>query len=139
MSAYTKPLPLITETSKVFYDGCKRGELLYQFCQTCDEVIWLPKQFCPKCMSRDLEWKPSTGKGKIYMFTVTSDFCPPQFMEDLPYAVAVIRMDEGYKMMSNIVECDFDALRIDMPVEVVFEPVTEEITLPKFRPVSEGK
>jgi len=135
MSQYTKPLPLITKLSKVFWDGCKEKKLLYQKCAECGEVIFFPKLLCPNCMSRNLEWKQSAGKGKIQTFTVTYDMAPPEFMPFVPYALAIIRLDEGYRMMSNIVQCDFDNLSCEMPVEVVFEAVTPEFTLPYFRPV----
>jgi uncharacterized OB-fold protein len=138
MGEYKKPLPLITELSKVFYDGCKENKLLYQKCTDCNEVVFFPKEFCPKCMSHNLEWRESKGKGKVYTFTVTYDFAPPEFMEDVPYSLAIINIDEGFSIMSNIVECDLEELRCDMPVEVAFEPVTPEITLPKFRPIKDG-
>jgi uncharacterized OB-fold protein len=136
MSEYKKPLPLITKLSKVFYDGCKEGKLLYQMCKDCDEVIFFPKQVCANCMGRDLEWKESQGKGKIHTFTVTYDSAPPEFVADCPYALAIINLDEGFSMMSNIVECDPEKIACDMPVEVVFDPVTPEITLPRFRPAA---
>ncbi len=135
MNEYKKPLPLITELSKQFYNACKQGKLLYQKCDDCGQVVFFPKEFCPNCMGRYLGWLESSGKGKIYTFTVTYDFAPPEFMTDVPYAIAIINMDEGFSIMSNIVECDFERLKCDMPVEVVFDPVTSEITLPKFRPV----
>lgn len=135
MSEYNLPLPVITTLSKVFWDGCKQEKLLYQHCEDCGEVIFFPKYLCPNCMSHNLEWLESKGKGKIDTFTVTYNFAPPAFMAEVPYCVAIIDMDEGYRMMSNIVKCDFDELECEMPVEVVFDPVTEEVTLPRFRPV----
>ena len=137
MSDYNKPLPLITPLSKVFYDGCKENKLLYQFCLDCGETIFYPKQICPSCMSRNLSWKESSGKGRIFTFTVTYDYAPPEFANDTPYAIAVVVLDEGFRMMSNIVECDFEKIACDMPVEVVFDPVTPDVTLPKFRPAVE--
>ena len=135
MSEYKKPLPLLSELSKVFYEGCKQNKLLYQQCKDCGQVVFFPKFLCSNCMSRDLEWKESKGKGKIYSFTVTYDFAPPDFMDDVPYALAIIDIDEGFRIMSNVVECNFEELACDMPVEVVFDPVTPQITMPKFRPV----
>lgn len=135
MSEYNLPLPVITTLSKVFWDGCKEEKLLYQHCKDCGEVIFFPKYLCPNCMSHNLEWLESKGRGKIDTFTVTYNFAPPAFMAEVPYCVAIIDMDEGYRMMSNMVECDFDELECDTPVEVVFDPVTEEVTPPKFRPV----
>ena len=135
MEEYTKPLPLITKLSKPFYDACKEKRLIYQLCTDCEQVIFFPKFLCPNCMSRNLEWKDSKGKGKILTYTVTYDYGPQEFMQDGPYALALIDLDEGYRMMSNIVDCEFDDIHCDMPVEVVFDPVTPEITLPKFRPL----
>lgn len=135
MSEYKKPLPLLTKLSKVFYDGCKENKLLYQKCKDCGEVVFFPKELCSNCMSHNLEWVESRGKGKLHTFTVTYAGAPPAFTADGPYVLAIIEMDEGFRLMSNVVECDFAKLSCDMPVEVVFDPVTPEITLPKFRPV----
>ena len=121
--------------SKIFWDGCKNRKLLYQKCKDCGEVIFYPKHVCPGCMSRNLEWKESRGKGKIHTFTVTYEAAPPEFMGDMPYCLALITLDEGFKMMSNIIDYDFEKMECDMPVEVVFQDVTPEITLPKFKPV----
>ncbi len=136
MSDYKKPLPLITGLSKVFWDGCKENKLLYQKCRDCGRVNFFPKMVCANCMSRNLEWKESKGKGKIYTFTVTYDAAPPEFMSSVPFALAVINLDEGFSILSNIVDCDYEKLTCDMPVEVVFDPVTTEVTLPKFKPVN---
>lgn len=139
MSEYKKPLPLITRTSKVFYDGCRERKLLYQHCRDCGEVIFFPKELCPNCMGRDLEWLESRGKGKIHTFTIAYAAAPPEFAEDQPYVLAIVEMDEGYRMMSNIVDCDFETITCEMPVEVVFDPVTPEVSLPKFKPVVRKK
>jgi uncharacterized protein len=135
MSEYTKPLPLITTLSKIFWDGCKEKKLLYQKCNDCGEVIFFPKLICPNCMGENLGWEESKGRGKIHTFTVTYDMAPPEFMPYVPYALAIIRLDEGFQFMSNIVECEFEEIKCDTEVEVVFEKATDEITLPKFRPV----
>ncbi|MBI9074964.1 MAG: Zn-ribbon domain-containing OB-fold protein [Desulfatibacillum sp.] len=136
MAEYKKPLPLITSLSKVFYDGCKENKLLYQQCKDCGEVIFFPKIVCPGCMGENLEWKESAGKGKIFSFTVAYDYAPPEFAGDTPYALAVVNLDEGFSLLTNIVNCDFEKISCDMPVEVMFDPVTPEISLPKFRPVA---
>ncbi|MBU3069189.1 Zn-ribbon domain-containing OB-fold protein [Aestuariicella sp. G3-2] len=133
MSNYKKPLPLITPTSKVFYDGCRSGKLLYQQCLDCGQVIFFPQSICPGCLSHNIEWKQSKGKGRLFTFTITHAAAPSEFSEDTPYVLAIVEMDEGYKMMTNIIETDFDEIKCDMEVEVVFDKVTEEITLPKFR------
>lgn len=136
MTDYNKPLPLITSLSKIFYDGCRENKLLYQKCEDCNEVIFYPKQLCSNCFGRNLQWVSSSGKGIIHSFTICYDSVPPAFAADTPFVLAIIRMEEGFTILSNIVECKFNELRSDLPVEVVYEKVTPEITLPRFRPSS---
>ena len=78
----------------------------------------------------------SSGKGKIYSFTVVYSYQPTEFEDDVPYVIAVIELEEGVRMMSNIVECKPDDIRCDMEVEVIFEQVTDDVTFPRFRPVN---
>jgi uncharacterized protein len=136
MNEYKKPLPLITPLGKPFWDACKEKKLLYQVCKDCGQVNFFPKMLCVNCMSHNLGWKESKGKGHIYTFTVTYDAAPPEFMSSVPYALAVVNLDEGFSMLTNIVDCEYEKLKCNMPVEVVFDPVTPEVTLPKFRPVT---
>lgn len=136
MKKYKKPLPKPSPWSQPFWDGCKNKKLLIQKCRSCKKHIFYPKLFCPFCLSTDLRWIESTGKGRIYTFTVIYSYQPTEFSEDVPYVVAVIDLDEGVKMMSNIIGCTPEEVRCDMGVEVVFDDVTEEVTLPKFKPIS---
>lgn len=135
MVKYEKPLPLITPVSKVFYDGCKSRRLLYQHCHACDRIICFPKILCPGCLGSELTWKASKGSGVVFSFTITRAAAPSEFSASVPYVLAIVRLDEGFKLMSNIEDCDLDTLHCDMRVEVQFDDITEEITLPKFRPV----
>lgn len=134
MGSYAGPLPLITQISKVFYDGCREGRLLYQQCTSCGELVFFPKLRCTGCLGDTLAWKDSSGIGSIFSFTITREQAPSEFASMTPYVLAIIRLNEGFKMMSNIVECNLDELHCGMDVEVVFEAVTPEISLPKFRP-----
>ncbi len=136
MKEYKKPLPMPTSWSKPFWDGCKRNELLIQKCKDCQKHIFYPKLFCPHCLSPNLEWVKASGRGKIYSFTVVYSYQPTEFSENVPYIVAVIDLQEGVRMMSNIVGCTPETVKCDMEVKVVFENVTEEITLPKFKLIS---
>lgn len=136
MKEYKKPLPRPTPWSKPFWDGCKNRNLLIQQCKNCKKHIFYPKLFCPFCLSKDLSWVEATGKGKIYSYTIVHSYQPTEFSEDVPYVIAIIDLDEGVRMMSNIVDYNPEEVRCDMNVEVVFEEVTDEFTLPKFKPVS---
>ena len=136
MKEYTKPLPQPTPFSKPFWDGAKRHELLIQKCKECQKYVFYPKVICPFCLSDTLEWVKATGRGKIYSYMVVYSYQPQAFAEDVPYVVAIIDLQEGVRMMSNIVECPPDKVQCDMDVEVVFDEVTPEVTLPKFRPIT---
>lgn len=139
MKEYRKPLPQPTPWSKPFWDGCKRHEFLIQRCKDCQRPIFFPKLFCPYCLSPNPEWVKASGRGKVYTYTVVYSYGPTEFSEDTPYIIGVIDLEEGVRMMSNIVECPPEKVRCDMEVEVVFDDVTEETTLPKFRPINERR
>lgn len=138
MNAYKKPLPTPTPWSRPFWEGCKRQELLIQECEDCGEKVFYPKQFCSSCLSSDLQWIKASGKGKVYTFTVIHSYQPTEFSDDVPYVVAVVRLDEGVQLMSNLIDCKLEDIKCDMDIEVVFDDVTEEVSLPKFRPVRGG-
>lgn len=129
-----KPLPVSTEDSKPYWDGCKRHKLLIQRCQDCGHYRFPPSGLCPKCMSTNAEWARVSGKGKVYSWTIFHYLYHPAFAKDIPYNVAIIELEEGPRMHTNIVECRDEDIYIGMPVEVVFEDISEQIALPKFRP-----
>lgn len=125
-------LPVLSETSRRFYEGCKQGKLLYQRCGDCSATVFFPRKYCPGCLGGNLEWQQSSGKGVIHSFTVTRSFAPSEFSRLTPYVLAVVKLEEGFKMMTNIINSPMDELRCDQAVRVVFEPAGEEIALPKF-------
>ncbi len=135
---YSKPLPQPDMESQGFWDGCKEHELRILRCDACSTYVHFPAPICHNCNAMGLSWRAVSGKGKVFTFVVVYQPVTPGFADDVPYVVAWIELDEqaGLKMVSNIVECDPSDVTIGMPVEVVFEDVTPEVTLPKFRPVS---
>jgi uncharacterized protein len=136
MGEYTKPLPRGEDYNGEFYQFCQQHELRFQRCSTCRTWRHMPRESCPACGSFDWTWERSTGKGRVYSWTVVHRALHPGFAADVPYAVAIIELDEGLRLVSHVVGLAPEALRLDLPVEVVFEAVTPEVTLPKFRPVS---
>lgn len=126
------PLPHPSAETQPFWDGCARGELLVQQCRDCGTYVFVPEAACTNCFSTQLDWTRSSGKGTVYTFSTMYRVPSPAF--ESPHTVASIKMDEGYFMLSNLVDIDPDEIEIGMPVEVTFERVTDEITLPKFRP-----
>ena len=126
------PLPQPTPISAPHWDGCRQGELRVQHCRACEEYVFIPQSTCTRCLSSDLEWVTSTGRGQLYSYTVVHRPQRPSFKT--PYVVAIVELEEGFHMLSNLIDCPEDAIRVGMALEAVFEPLSEEITLPYFRP-----
>ena len=131
---YNKPLPKINADTKEFWNGCKQHLLKIQKCGDCGFVRYPPSFICPRCHSTETEWIVAAGKGSVYSFTVNHVAFHPAFLEDLPYVVAVVQLEEGPHILTNIVGCDPADVRCDMPVEIAWEDITDEFSLPKFRP-----
>ncbi|MCS6924329.1 MAG: Zn-ribbon domain-containing OB-fold protein [Candidatus Binatia bacterium] len=130
-----KPIPRVDEESKPFWEACARHELYVQKCRHCGKVFYYPRSFCPEDLTQDLEWVKCSGRGKVYTFTVTYQNQSPGFRENLPYVMAYVELEEGVRMLTNIVGCKPEEVRIDMPVEVAFEDVTPDLSIPVFKPV----
>jgi uncharacterized OB-fold protein len=126
------PLPRPTPVSRPFWEGARRGELLVQKCQDCGNLVHIPHVACTRCLSPNLEWVQSSGKGTVYSYTIVWRPQMPAFK--VPYAVGIIELEEGWHMLSNIIDCPVEDVKVGMPVEVVFQKESEEITLPRFRP-----
>lgn len=136
MSTYTKPLPIVDVQSEPFWSACKEGRLLIQKCTDCSTPRFPPTHFCANCQSSAYEWIEASGQGKVFSWIIVNHPVPSDVWGDaVPYAVGLIELAEGVRMLSNIVECEHDEIVGDMPVEVVFEPAGDEFILPKFRPV----
>ncbi len=132
MSEYSKPLPKPTETSRPFWDAAKRHQLQLQQCGGCKAYVYYPRDRCPHCLSEKLDWKPVSGKGKVYSYTVVRRAATRSFA-DKPYILAIVELDEGPRMTTNI-EAAPERIKIGMPVNVWFDDVTPEKTLVKFKP-----
>ncbi len=137
MKDLSKPLPRPTPESKPFWEGCKNHQLLLQRCKGCGDVRFPPNAVCPSCTSPEFEWIPSTGKGEVWSHVVFHQPYHPAFERLIPYGVAIVELEEGVRMVTNIVGCPPEDIRVGMQVEVVFDDVSAEISLPKFKPVRE--
>lgn len=140
MAELRKPLPQPTPETRHFWEGTKQGELRLQRCSECSNVYFPPRPFCPKCASRNVEVFAASGKGKLHSYVINHRPAPG-FENEAPYAIAVIMLDEGVKMMTNMagVEQTPEALQLDMPCEVTFEDRSETIALPLWRPAGVAK
>lgn len=132
---YSAPLPRPTPESQPFWDGCKAHELRLQRCRPCGEAFFYPRNVCPRCLGPELEWFRASGRGRLHTFSIlhVAGRKPPL---EPPFVLAVIELEEGPRMLSNLVGVEPDPARIscEMPVVVEFADVTDECTLPRFRP-----
>jgi uncharacterized OB-fold protein len=126
------PLPRPTELSQPHWDGCRAGKLLVQRCRQCDNYVFIPQPRCTQCQANELAWVESSGRGTVYSYSVVHRAPRPQFA--VPYIVAVIALEEGWHMLSNLLDCDVNNVSVGLPVRVLFKPMTDSITLPYFVP-----
>lgn len=131
-----KPVPIVNDWARPFWDAAKKEKLVIQQCRDCGKHIFYPRIACPHCSSDKVEWVNASGKGTVYSYTVVESNAPSAFINDVPYVVAVVKLEEGVQMLSNIVGCEPGEVKCDMPVQVTFEKLDEEFTLPKFKPVT---
>jgi uncharacterized OB-fold protein len=134
MFVIDKPLPAVTEDGAPYWAACREGRLAAQKCGACGHVRWPPSVVCPRCLAEEGEWVALSGRGMVYSFIVVHRPQHPAFWNDAPYNVAIVELEEGVRIHANVVDCANEALRVGLPVEVVFEKIDDEITLPRFRP-----
>ena len=130
-----KPLPVITDENRPFWEACRQGKLLLQHCDPCQRYQFYPRLYCMQCRSTTLHWTEVSGRGVIYSYTIIHQNKSPEFVNDTPYNLAIIQLEEGPRMLSNVVDIDPADLGVDLPVTIVFDPVNDTISLPRFRPV----
>ena len=129
------PAPTIDPETKPYWDATLDGKLLIRHCNGCGENFWYPRTLCPFCGTVDTEWLETSGTGTIYTFAITRKGLG-HYGGVGPYVLAFVTLDEGPTMLTNIIECDVDALQIGDRVEVVFHKTDAEAALPRFRPVA---
>ena len=132
-----RPVPKPTPETQHYWDGARQGELRLQRCEDCAHVYFPPRPFCPSCSSRAVSVFAASGRGTLYSYVI-NHMKTPGF--EPPYAVAVVALEEGPRLMSNIVDCPQtpEALVLDMPLQATFEPVTDAITLVQFKPAEDA-
>lgn len=134
--AYSKPLPQIYPEAQRYWDGAKRRELWLRHCRDCARNYFYPRDICPACFSRNTEWRRASGRGTVYSYAIVHRPPTPAFRDAVPYIVALVDLEEGGRMMTNLVgvEPSPEHITVGMPVQVTFVDVTEEVTLPMFSP-----
>ena len=134
----SKPLPAITTEAKPFWDAAAEQKLMIQRCQECNAWVWTPRPACNECGSEKIEWTQMSGKGEVYSFTVIRQVvgraASKAFEPDIPYVIAWVDLDEGPRLITNIIGSPVEDVKLGMKVAVQFEKASEKIWLPKFKP-----
>ncbi len=131
---YKLPIPVADDASEPFFAGAKEGRLMLVRCTACGTYRLPSRGRCVDCWSTESEWVQASGRGKLYTFGIMHQRYHPSFAEAIPYSYAMVELEEGPRLVTNIVACPNEELRTDMPVEAVFDDVSEETTLVRFRP-----
>ncbi|MDF1819521.1 MAG: OB-fold domain-containing protein [Immundisolibacteraceae bacterium] len=134
-TAFPRPVPAITDVSRPYWQAAREHRLEVQRCDDCNEWIFYPRQVCSECLSSALSWRQVSGLGTVYSYTVMHVPPHPGLADDLPLIVAVVKLDEGPQLTTNIVGCEPENMVVDMPVTVYFDDIDESITLVKFKPL----
>ncbi len=133
-----KPLPAITTETKPFWDAAAQHKLMIQRCKACNAWVWTPRPSCNECGSETVEWTRMSGNGEVYSFTVIRQVVgrasSKAFEPDIPFVIAWVDLDEGPRMITNIVGCAVEYVKLGMKVTVQFEQASDKVWLPKFRP-----
>jgi len=134
-----KPLPAITAEAKPFWDAAAQNKLVMQRCEDCRAWVWTPRPSCNECGSERLAWTPVRSTAEIYSFTVIRQVvgraASKAFEPDIPYVIAWVDLDEGPRMITNVVGCGVEDVKLGMKVTVAFEQASPDIWLPKFKAV----
>lgn len=130
---WEKPLPRTDAISAPYWEAAAQGRLLIQECASCGNRQWYPRAMCTKC-GGDVTWLECSGRGEVYTFTVIRQMGMRPFRDELPYAIAMVRLEEGPLIFGNVTDVDPDDVRVGLPVEVWFTKVDDEIGVPSWRP-----
>jgi len=137
MAEYKKPLPAITTLNGPYWDGLKRRELKMPKCHDCGKIWYPPSPFCPSCWSRSFAWQQLSGRGKVNSWVIFYQAYFSSYKDDIPYNVAEVELEEGPHLLTNLVGIANEDISVGMPVEIVYDDVTEDVTLAKFKPAKE--
>ena len=135
MSEPTRIEPPADEVSEPFWEATRDGRLLVQWCLDCDGPVFFPRAVCPRCLGTALEWRPSHGTGTVYAGTVEHRPQNPMMADRAPYVVALVDVDDGWRMLTGVVGCDPDEVVVGMRVTVTWEALSDGRRLPLFTPI----
>ena len=129
-----KPVPRLTPDNRLFWEGCRQHRIVLPWCPGCDRPHWPPGPVCPYCFGDELTWRQASGLGTVSAWVIVHKAWLAAFEADVPYTAVQVELEEGVRLTGNVVGTSNEALRVGLPVEAVFDDVTPEVTLLRFRP-----
>lgn len=138
MTAVSKPVPVFRGEERIYFERARQRQLVYQVCDDCGQLIFYLRTVCPACMSMSLTIRESAGRGVVYSYTTQYRPGNPAFADDVPYSIVLVDLDEGVRVLADLVDCEIEDIAIGISVEVLFDDLDEELALPRFRPVTSG-
>jgi uncharacterized OB-fold protein len=129
-------LPTPDLETRPFWDACREGVFLVRQCNACRSYHFYPRPFCPTCWSTDVDWVAASGKARLYTYSVVHENDLPPWPERVPYVAAVVDLEEGPRVMTNVEGVAFDELEIGMRLAVDFKALDDDVTIPIFRPAT---
>lgn len=130
----TRIEPRSSDDTEPFWEATRERRLVLQWCTDCDRAVFYPRAACPHCLGTTLEWRPASGRGRVHAVSVQHKAANPSMADRVPYAVALVDLEEGVRMMTNVVGCPPDDVIVEMPVRVTWEPLSDGRHLPLFEP-----
>jgi uncharacterized OB-fold protein len=132
MTVTEKPIPEISEVAKPYWEAARNDELHIQRCTSCGKAIFYPRHWCPHCLGQEITWERASGDGRIHSFSTVYQAPFEAYKSDTPYVLALIELAEGPVMMTNVVNCDPEAVTVGLPVRVCFEERADGFKIPQF-------
>jgi uncharacterized OB-fold protein len=135
--ASAKPLPIITDENRRFWDACAEGRLVMQQCDACRHIRWPIQALCPVCLGDGFDWAELSGRGEVFASVIYRRAFNPAFAADVPYDLVLVQLAEGPRMYSNVVEGPLEDIRVGAPITVLFDEVAAGVSVPRFRLVTD--
>lgn len=126
--------PEVTELSVPFWDATRREQLVLPWCTACERAVWYPREVCPRCGGTGMDWRPAQGTGSVHAVSVQHQPGPGRRAEDGPYAVALVDLPEGVRIMGNVIGCPPEEVTVGMAVRLAWRPLSDGRNLPQFVP-----
>jgi uncharacterized OB-fold protein len=128
------PTPIIDDDSREYWESAHRHELRFQRCDDCATPRFPPRAFCPNCLSTNATWTEASGRGQLFSWVIAHHPVHPALVDKVPYVIALVELEEGIRMVTNLIDCPIESVSVDMPLVLDWQDVSNELSIPQFKP-----